>query len=188
MQPPACQELSVIRIPSLIALCHHRWAIPVTAEIARRGGCKFVTLVHRLGVGRTALRQTLDALEEAGWVQANPGYGHPLRPEYILTVQGTPIGLFSARTYAALQRLDAMDVGLRKWSLPTIAALGSQVRRFSQIRATLGDVTDRALTQSLKHLVSAALVERRVVEGFPPWTAYSTAARARPLCESLAAV
>ncbi len=175
-------------ISTLVTLCHHRWAIPVTAEIARSGGCKFVTLVNRLGVSRVALRQTLDFLEQAGWVAANPGYGHPLRPEYILTAAGLPVARVGSGAYAALKKLDVLDVGLRKWSLPTLAAIGIRARRFSQIRATLGDVTDRALVQSLKRLVDAALVERRILEGFPPSAAYSVSTRARPLSESLLAV
>jgi len=39
-------------IERLIALFHHRWAVPTLAELCRSSGCKFVTLVNRLGASR----------------------------------------------------------------------------------------------------------------------------------------
>src|SRR5215213_11761735 len=73
---------------ALIALFHHRWAPPALAELARRDGVRFVELQNRLGVGRESLRRALDALLELGYARRNPGYGHPLRPEYLVTEPG----------------------------------------------------------------------------------------------------
>ena len=65
------------KIGRFVALFHHRWAVPVLAELHRgAGGAKFVTLVNRLGIGRDSLRRTLAALIERGWVMPNPGHGH----------------------------------------------------------------------------------------------------------------
>ena len=75
---------------SLVALCHHRWSLPVLAEIGRTRGTRFATLTGRLGVTGESLRRTLAYLQEEGLVERNPGYGHPLRPEYLLTRARTP--------------------------------------------------------------------------------------------------
>ena len=47
-------------------LFHHRWSIPVLAQLHRSSGSRFVTLAKGLGVSRESLRQTLGALVEAG--------------------------------------------------------------------------------------------------------------------------
>ena len=82
------------------------------------GGAKFVTLANRLGVGRETLRRTLDALVEAELVARNPGYGHPLRPEYVLTARGRRLGPAAARLVEALRDEGLEDLGLKKWSTP----------------------------------------------------------------------
>ncbi|MBK7403431.1 MAG: hypothetical protein IPJ41_02050 [Phycisphaerales bacterium] len=79
----------------LVDLAHRRWTLPLLAELhhARTSrdptGARFVGLVHRLNVGRESLRQTLDFAIAHGWVRNNPGHGHPLRPEFILTEAGS---------------------------------------------------------------------------------------------------
>jgi DNA-binding HxlR family transcriptional regulator len=164
---------------------HHRWSIPVLAELHRSSGSRFVTLVGRLGVSRESLRQTLGALIEHELVKRNPGYGHPLRPEYILTHRGRPLGDRAAALFEALEELDALDVGLKKWSLPTLAALAAGELRFSSLRAALPGVTARSLTLALKDLADAGLVRRRVTDDYPPSTVYRLTPRARPLVAAL---
>src|SRR3954451_13536929 len=72
----------------LIELFHHRWAAPALALLGQRGGARFVELQRRLDVGRESLRRALDALIAGGLARRNEGYGHPLRPEYVLTARG----------------------------------------------------------------------------------------------------
>ena len=45
-------------------------------------------MLARLGLSRSMLTASLTQLIEAGWLQRNPGHGHPLRPEYVLTDAG----------------------------------------------------------------------------------------------------
>jgi len=141
-------------------------------------GSRSVPLANELGLSRDALRRTLAALIEQGLVMANPGYGHPLRPEYVLTDRGRRVAPICASLLRALREARAEEVGLKKWSVPILAALTSE-RRYGELRRTLG-ATPRALTLALKELVRSGLVERRVHDGFPPSTTYRITARTRP--------
>jgi DNA-binding HxlR family transcriptional regulator len=170
-------------IEDLIALFHHRWSAPVLAELARTGGTRFVVLSKALGVGRESLRRTLDALIDLGLVRRNPGYGHPLRPEYLLTPRGDAA---AERCTRLLEVLDGdLDVALKKWSLPVLVAL-SRPSRFSEVRDALPGVTARALALALKELEAAGLVRRQVQETYPPSTVYAATRRAARLRAALA--
>src|SRR3546814_8449157 len=75
--------------PLLGQLPGHRWLVPLLAVLASRKGARVVELIHRLGLSRDSLTRTLQAAAALGWVRRNPGHGHPLRPEYILTEAGS---------------------------------------------------------------------------------------------------
>jgi len=171
---------------NLIELFHHRWSVPVLAQLHREGGgAKFITLINRLGVSRDALSRTLGALIDQGLVSRNPGYGHPMRPEYVLTVRGGRLAPLCDRVFVALQRLGAEDAGLRKWSLLVVAVVAGGCRRFSQIRAALPGITARALALALKDLQSAGFLERVVYDDYPPRVEYRPAWPARRLTRPL---
>ena len=157
---------------SLIALFHHRWAPPALALLDDRGGARFVELQRRLDVGRESLRRALDTLIELGYARPNPGYGHPLRPEYVITAQAAHAAEVAARVVAARDP----ETLLRKWSVPVLAELDRE-RRFSELRASLPGVTPRALALALQELEGARLVRREVLPTRPPSTVYRTTAR-----------
>lgn len=167
---------SFVSIPDLIALFHHRWSAPVLAELLRQKGSRFAALAGTLGVGSDSLRRALDSLHALGLVARNPGYGHPLRPEYILTENGKRIAQRCAKLLAASDD----DVLLRKWSLPVLAALGRPAR-FSELRASVPGVTPRALALALKDLQAAELVERRIEDAYPPRALYLPTPQGRRL-------
>lgn len=158
----------------LIELFHHRWAAPVLGLLAERGGARFVELQRRLDVGRESLRRALDTLIELGYVRRNEGYGHPLRPEYVLTPAGRGAAPVAVRVLAA----GDPDTLLRKWSVPVLAELGAE-RRFSELRAALPGVTPRALALALRDLEAARLIKREVRPTRPPSTVYRATARGR---------
>jgi len=157
---------------SLIALFHHRWAPPALALLADRGGARFVELQRKLDVGRESLRRALDALIELGYVRRNPGYGHPLRPEYVITASGRESAGVARRASEAATR----ETLLRKWSVPVLAELDDG-RRFSELRSALPGVTPRALALALRDLEDARLVRREVLPTRPPSTVYRATRR-----------
>jgi DNA-binding HxlR family transcriptional regulator len=153
--------------------------VPILAQLALGGGSRFVPLANRLGLSRDALRQTLDALIEAGLVMPNPGYGHPSRPEYVLTEKGRRVAPACADLLRSLRRHGVEDVVLKKWSMPILDSLDKE-SRYGELRRAVG-ATPRALTLTLKELVDRDLVERRVHEGFPPSTSYRLTRKSRSL-------
>jgi DNA-binding HxlR family transcriptional regulator len=162
-------------VSTLELLTHHRWTIPVLAEIGRTRGSRFATLTARLGVAGESLRRTLAYLQDERLVRRNPGYGHPLRPEYVLTRRGASLARRAAGLLAAIAGHE--DVGLKKWSLPVLAEL-DEPRRFSELRARLPDASPRALTLALKELQGAGLVRRQVTNEYPPQVRYGATAAA----------
>jgi DNA-binding HxlR family transcriptional regulator len=173
-----------VSIEDLIALFHHRWSAPVLAELRRTRGTRFVVLAKSLRVGRESLRRTLDSLIELGLVARHPGYGHPLRPEYVLTPRGDEAAVRCSRLLGLLDG-DA-DVALKKWSLPVLVAL-DRPTRFSELRDALPGITARALALALKDLEAAQLVRREVQDTYPPSTVYDATRRAARLRNALTA-
>ena len=164
---------------SIAKVSSHRWALPILVRLGARGGSRFVPLANELGLSRDALRQTLDALIESGLVMRNPGYGHPTRPEYVLTEDGRRVAPVCSKLLREAQRFGVDDLVLKKWSLPVLAALGTEVR-YGELRRAVG-ATPRSLTLALKELAARDLVERRVHGDFPPSTTYRPTAKSRAL-------
>jgi DNA-binding HxlR family transcriptional regulator len=129
----------------------------------------------------SVVTRALDGLVELGLVARNPGYGHPLRPEYLLLPAGAALVPAAVELMRELERLGAVEPGLKKWSLPVVHALAGGPRRFSELREVLPGVTPRALALALKELATAGLVERAVTTDFPPATVYRLTPAAQPL-------
>jgi DNA-binding HxlR family transcriptional regulator len=174
---------------ALPALFHHRWAIPLLAALGRLGGgAKFITLQKALDTNRDSLTRTLEALLATGLVMRNPGYGHPMRPEYLLGPAGAGLAPTCRQLAEKLGRLGIAELALNKWSLPVVYALSLAGGRFNALRATLPGITPRALTQALRDLEAAGLLSRKLVNGHPPRTEYSLTRRGRGLLTLLEAL
>lgn len=169
----------------LIRLFHRKWAMPILAELARTHGSRVVVLKNKLGIGPAPLRQTLDHLIELGLVTPNAGYGHPLRPEYILTATGQHVAEACARIDGSSRRLRLGDVVGRKWTLPVLWSISDEPLRFSEIARRTQPITDRALSQSLVQLEEAELIRVQPLETRPPAHLYALHRRARTIAQAL---
>ena len=101
------------RPEALARLTHRRWALPVLAELAAGGGCKLVWLERHVGAGRGPAKDAVSHLIELDLAKPNPGYGHPLRPEYVPTEAGRAAGETAGRVLGLLEKHAAVEAGAR---------------------------------------------------------------------------
>lgn len=167
---------------TLFTLTGGRWHLPLLAAISRQGE-RSAVLLARLGLSRSMLKRSLAALVEGGWVTANPGHGHPLRPEWKLTDKGlsTLPGLQALMDAAAACGLNPDSAG--RWHLPLLAALAGKELPFSTLESQLSPISPRALSQALKRAIALGHVDRRIEAGFPPTPLYRVNDKARPLAD-----
>lgn len=158
----------------VVELFHHRWNVPVISALhAANGGARLVVLAHAVDGNRDAVRAALDALIDAGIVARNSGYGHPLRPEYLLTARGKRLAPACVRYQRVAAHVDALGIAYMKWSAPALLAIRRGHCRFNAIQRALGTITPRSLTQGLRVLCDSELVIRTVEDAFPPRSAYA---------------
>lgn len=164
-----------------------RWVVPIMALLAREQGARFAAMANRFGLSRHSLSRTLEQLRGWGWVAPNPGHGHPLRPEYVLSETGAPVGRVCAQIMAERERMGLEPAHLPRWSLPLIAGLGGDWLRFGDLRMRLDPVTPRALSLTLQQMVGRDLVARRLEDGFAVVPLYGLTGRGHELSAALAA-
>jgi len=172
------QETS-INLSALIDLVHHRWNIPIIAQIHARSGAKFVALANSLPISRSALSASLHDLIALGIVARNEGHGHPMRPEYILTTVGEQLGADCEELVRVVTRRHADDIAFRKWTLPIVAAIGDQAVRFNEVRSALENASPRAITLTIKTLLSRKWITRNIIDDYPPAAGYQLMATGR---------
>ena len=175
--------------PTLNQVFARRWAVPILAQLAGTQGSKFITLTNALDGSRAAIKASLDLLNTLGLVHPNPGTGHPMRPEYILTPKGKLISKPATALVKALNRTDLIDTGLKKWSMPTIHAIDTGAHRFAAITAALTTpqiaATDRAISLALTDLHTTSLIRRTLIDGSPPRNQYTLTHQSKRLAPIL---
>jgi DNA-binding HxlR family transcriptional regulator len=171
MSRKAARSILVDSFVDLRGVGDLRWVTPALAMLHDRKGEKYVTLWRGLGASQRGIRTALDATIARGWVERNPGYGHPMRPEYVLTKKGMAIGEACSQIMKGLEGVPWKE--LTKWSMAVIYVLRFGPYRFNQLASVLEGITDRALVMCLKPLVSHGLVLRQVDDSFPPSVMYS---------------
>lgn len=183
--PPSSPPADPAAVRLLVRCSQHRWTLPILGHMHRLGGARHIELVTGLRINRDSLRVTLDWLIAEGWIARNPGYGHSLRPEYILTPSGTPLGRPAVEVVEAIEALGVEDAALRKWALALVFLTARSPMRFAGLKAALPGVTPRALTVALKALASAGLIDRDVEEGYPPQVIYRATSKGHLLAKRL---
>ncbi|MBB4100307.1 winged helix-turn-helix transcriptional regulator [Sphingomonas kyeonggiensis] len=163
----------------------NRWAIPVLALLSREQGSRFAVIARAFSLSHNSLTRCLAWLKECGWVVPNPGHGHPLRPEYLLSEAGRPVGALCERIEAMRTRLKLATGELPRWSLPLVGGMGTEWSRFGEIQARLAPVTPRALSTTLKAVIDAELVRRRLEDRYPPLPLYALTGKGQDLAGAL---
>jgi DNA-binding HxlR family transcriptional regulator len=165
--------LSTIPLDDLIALGKQRWMAAVLADIAAHHGARFVELINRLSLPRDTLVRTLESAQALGWVIRNPGHGHPLRPEYILTGEGARLARIAQGQLGAQARIGLTLGTLTRWGLPIIHSLDAGFQRFNDLSRALEIASPRALSQGLRTLAANDLITRKLIDDYPPISLYS---------------
>ncbi|MFY0617279.1 MAG: winged helix-turn-helix transcriptional regulator [Shimia sp.] len=147
-------------IKLLVKITSRAWALDIMAQMHRGVPGRQAALIAASGAGRTAFGVSLAHLMELGLVARNPGHGHPLRPEFVLTDLGA---VAAAKADEILQAAEESDTKLlrKSWTVPVLA-LAAQPQRFSGLKARLGAITDRALSTSLQTLEAQDWVTREI--------------------------
>ncbi len=145
-------------------------------------------LVNQLGINRATLGTTLSALMAADLVRRNPGYGHPLRPEYVLTATGKNVAPHCARYETLVDDEGMGELAYRKWTASILLTARTGKNRFNAIQAALVGISPRALTMALRALAAAGLMSRQVDDGYPPRTTYKLASPGRRVANAVARI
>jgi DNA-binding HxlR family transcriptional regulator len=69
-----------------------------------------------------------------------------------------------------------------KWSVLIIRRLSSGTLRFAQLRRTVGGISQKVLTNTLRGLERDGIVTRRIYASVPPKVEYSLTGLGRSLC------
>lgn len=161
------------------------WAIPILSNLHAGVAGRQAPLLAATGASRTAFAQSMEHLISIGLLERNPGYGHPLRPEFRLT----KLGISAAAIANRIQSLTAdedQDLLRRSWTLPVLTTI-HRPSHFNDIKRNLPTITDRALSQSLKTLEVRNWVQRNVDEAARPPRAIYSAVNTGELISSVAA-
>ena len=147
-------------IITFVNITSRAWAMPILSSLHAGVAGRQAPLWAATGASRTAFAQSMEHLISIGLLERNPGYGHPLRPEFRLTARGVTAAAIAHK----VQTISAdEDQGLlrRSWTLPVLAVLQTP-SHFSEIKRNLNTITDRALSQSLKAMEVRNWVSRNL--------------------------
>ncbi len=172
-------------INALVNMTSRAWGLPILAAFHDGVPGRQAPLLVATGASRTAFGQSLDHLIECGLVERNPGYGHPLRPEFRLTSAGDKAARVAHRIYIS-QKAESATLLRRSWTVPVLATL-AEPKHFGTIKSMLPRVTDRALSQSLKSLETTGWIARDIdIDMRPPRPLYQSVDTGRAITEMIA--
>jgi len=159
-------------INSLVKITSRAWSMKILELFHNGTPGRQAALLSASGASRTAFVQSLNHLIELGFVERNPGHGHPLRPEYRLTPEGIRAAKIADKIKQAVPEPSDQILLRRAWTIPVLV-VSHEPRYFKDIKSELGTITDRALSQSLNRLQSQEWLKRTVnVSARPPRPIY----------------
>ena len=158
-------------IGTFVNITSRAWALPILSNLHAGIAGRQAPLLAATGASRTAFAQSMDHLIAMGLIERNPGFGHPLRPEFRLTQMGITVAAIASKIRGVSTEGD-QDLLRRSWTLPVLTSLHTP-SHFSDIKRSLRTITDRALSQSLKSMEARNWVCRSVdAAARPPRSIY----------------
>ena len=145
----------------LVKLTARAWSLEILALLYAGVPGRQASLLNESGAGRTAFGQSLAHLIELGLLERNPGYGHPLRPEFQMTLAGEHVAKMAFDVIRAVPEPIDFRLLRRSWTVPVLAAAHTP-KRFSEMKMSLGSITDRALSMTLDQLQEREWMRRDV--------------------------
>ena len=154
-------------ISTLVKVTSRAWSLDILALMHSGVPGRQAALVSASGAGRTALVQSLGHLIEIELLERNPGHGHPLRPEYRLTVKGVEAATVADRIKRSAREPAGHTLLRRAWTVPVLA-VSREPLYFTEIKSELESISDRALSQSLKQLMAQRWLQRTIAADVMP--------------------
>lgn len=158
-------ESDVLR--EVTSVCHYRWSLRLLVALGRGEANRFCVFERRLGINPQSLSKHLAHLIQLGWVEKNEGYGHPLRPDYILTARGRMVATAAIPCWELIERKRLEEVMKAKWSIPAMTGLALHPHSFVSLRSALR-TTSRSLSGVLANLERHGMLIRTSRKAWPP--------------------
>lgn len=146
---------------TFVKLCSRAWALPALAALKTGVSARVAPVAHATGAGRTAMGHTFTHLLDRDCIKRNPGHGHPLRPEFVLTDTGKRAATMASDLLSTVTNEDERAILRKAWTLPIFATLEGKTR-YADMRTLLSPITDRSLLLALKDMQAHQWVARSV--------------------------
>ena len=170
----------------LVKITSRAWALKILALLHQGLPGRQAPLLHAAQANRTAFAASLSHLVDLELLERNPGHGHPLRPEFRLTLQGAAIAKIAAEIVGVGSKPSEAAILRKSWTVPILAVTNTPLR-FIEIKSELRSVTDRALSKSLGLLHEQKWLLRSVDESnWPPRPVYLAANRGNDISKAIA--
>lgn len=172
-------------IKTIVKITSRAWSLEILAMMHSGVPGRQASLLSSTGANRTAFTQSLAHLVNLGLLERNPGHGHPLRPEYRLTPEGTEFARV-ARNIVGIVPLDKEFALLRRtWTIPILTVIQAPTR-FTEIKSELVSISDRALSKSLDQLQEQKWLRREIdIEVRPPRPSYQAVNAGFKICQAV---
>ena len=172
-------------IKTIVKITSRAWSLEILAMMHSGVPGRQATLLSSIGANRAAFAKSLAHLVNHGLLERNPGHGHPLRPEYRLTLEGTKLAKLAGNIVDIVPGDQEFAILRRTWPLP-ILTVAHTPRRFTEIRSELFSITDRALSKSLDQLQEVKWLRREIdIEARPPRPSYQAVNTGFKLCQAV---
>jgi len=159
----------------LVKITSRAWSLKILALLHQGLPGRQAPLLSAAQASRTAFAASLSHLVDLELLERNPGHGHPLRPEFRLTLKGVEIAKIAAEIVGTTATPSETAILRKSWTVP-ILAVTKVPRHFIEIKSELPSLTDRALSQSLGLLHEQNWLLRNVdASNWPPRPIYQAA-------------